>query len=788
MRHHLPPRSLRATPTRERPRRASLLALLIGITLATAAPAPAAAAPPAAAPASSAAPAAPSAPPAIVPPRPLAPLGAAYPPGAEGDALVLLELVINADGTVRRARVLEGAEPFASAALAASARFSFAPATRNGAPISAAIRAEIHFIAPVVETPPEPAALPAKPGASRKPGTPAPRAPGAPGASPSPTAPTPEPVEITVRGEALAPSVSSLSRAEVRLLPGAFGDPFRAIEMLPGVTPLASGIPYFYVRGAPPGNVGYFLDGIRVPLLYHLGLGPSVVHPAIVDRVDLYPGGYPTRFGRFAGGIVSGETRPPLDVAHGEAVIRLVDAGALVEAPFADGRGSVLVGGRYSYTGAVLSLIAPAVNLGYWDYQARIAYDITPRDTVTLFAFGSHDYLSNKDESGQVSTLLDTTFHRVDLRYAHRLGTGGTLRHALTFGYDQTVLGEAAYARDLLLTSRTELTQPLAGGGLFRAGLDATYDDNRVDLSEGPGDVNFTGLFKPKYDVAASAYADAVLPITPRFEVTPGLRLDAYGEGGITALAVDPRLAARLAVTPAFRLVQAMGMASQPPSFILPGPGFHPSLDGGLQRSFQWSAGVEADLPEDVFVSAIMFQSGFFNLTDALGAIDTRRGPVPDAFDSRSRGHAIGLELTARRRLTRKLGGYFTYTLSRSTRTIGGETRASSFDRTHVANAALSYDFGRGYRAGTRLLFYTGIPSQAATAEDDKRLPPFFRLDMRLEKRWTLGKRAWLSVVLEVLNATLSKEVLSERCRRGTCTAEAIGPVTVPSLGVEGGF
>ena len=32
-----------------------------------------------------------------------------------------------------------------------------------------------------------------------------------------------------------------------------------------------------------------FQGGIRVPLLYHIGLGPSVVHPAIMDRVDSRP-------------------------------------------------------------------------------------------------------------------------------------------------------------------------------------------------------------------------------------------------------------------------------------------------------------------------------------------------------------------------------------------------------------------------------------------------------------------------------------------------------------------
>lgn len=134
-----------------------------------------------------------------------------------------------------------------------------------------------------------------------------------------------------VEGEKSAPGASALTRAEVRQVPGAFGDPFRAIEALPGVTPIVSGVPFFYVRGAPPGNVGYFLDGVRVPYLYHIGLGPSVVHPAIVQRVEFHPGGYPARFGRFAGGIVSAEVTAPRDDWHGEGNVRLFDLGGVVE-------------------------------------------------------------------------------------------------------------------------------------------------------------------------------------------------------------------------------------------------------------------------------------------------------------------------------------------------------------------------------------------------------------------------------------------------------------------------
>ena len=40
-----------------------------------------------------------------------------------------------------------------------------------------------------------------------------------------------------------------------------------------------------------------------------------------------------------------------------------------------------------------------------------------------------------------------------------------------------------------------------------------------------------------------------------------------------------------------------------------------------------------------------------------------------------------------------------------------------------------------------------------------------------------LGKRAFVTVVLEVVNATLSKDHIND---------QQVGPITIPSLGAEG--
>jgi hypothetical protein len=271
-------------------------------------------------------------------------------------------------------------------------------------------------------------------------------------------------------------------------------------------------------------------------------------------------------------------------------------------------------------------------------------------------------------------------------------------------------------------------------------------------------------------------------------------------------------------------------------------PGFQPGgLSGGLQTAAQESLGVEWELGGGTTATATGFHNGFFNMSDALGVRQpTLEGCPPGSFPSdtlagdpgaepartpncnnrfapgtvggdrsggggqgaespstqrtiqaieaRTSGNAYGFELFVRRKLTERLGGFLSYTLSRSTRTHQNQLFLTAFDRTHVLNAAVAYDLGRNWRAGTRVVFYTGNPKLPTPGDPGTRLAPFFRIDLRLEKRWQLGRKTWLSFVAEFLNATLSKEQVGTSCTLEGCQATLIGPVSLPSLGVEGGF
>lgn len=466
-----------------------------------------------------------------------------------------------------------------------------------------------------------------------------------------------------------------------------------------------------------------------------------------------------------------------------------------------DDRGAVVLSGRYSYTAAVLSLVAPEVELAYWDYQAMARYDLGPDDTVSVLAFGAFDFLG-EDQGERVETIVDTEFYVVDLRYDHRFGPDSVARLATTLGLELTGAGDSAdfEVRSHRLRQRAELDHRISDETRMRGGADisverytstfAGFDAGDFDDED---DVDVEDLFPSRSDLAAGVWTELRQKLSARTTLMPGLRIDYYHSNGASAVGVDPRLALRYAVLPALRLVPTIGIAHQPPSFVVPVPGFAiAGLPGGLQRSVQSSFGAEFDLPLDLTGRVTVFNNALFNLSDPIAI--ARGGIVDEPFDARVIGSSKGLEVFVRRPIGNRIGGFLSYTLSRTTRSYRTETFAAAFDRTHVLNGAVSYDLGRRWRAGTRLVFYTGFPatgfgSEAPVRSDAGRTLPFYRLDARLEKRWRIGERGFVALVFEWLNATLRKEVVDIQCDgyRG-CQPVVIGPVTIPSIGVEGGL
>ena len=88
--------------------------------------------------------------------------------------------------------------------------------------------------------------------------------------------------ETTVRAKKPPAAVTryELSQPELTIVPGTFGDPLRVIQNLPGVARTPFGLGALVIRGSSPNDSGVYVEGHRIPILYHFLVGPCVLTPS----------------------------------------------------------------------------------------------------------------------------------------------------------------------------------------------------------------------------------------------------------------------------------------------------------------------------------------------------------------------------------------------------------------------------------------------------------------------------------------------------------------------------
>jgi hypothetical protein len=519
----------------------------------------------------------------------------------------------------------------------------------------------------------------------------------------------------------------------------------------------------------------------------------------MIESVELQKSAPDVAYGRFAGPVIAAQLSPLLHRFNGEGSVRAIDVGGLVEMPFGacptPGKpdcslGSARVGGRYAYTGLILSQISDA-RLEYWDYQGNATVELGRSDTLGVFAFGAYDYFNAGAQSDQGGGKV--TFHRADLRWDHHTATTRS-RVAVTGGFDSTggVEETTSLVRDRSLRLRGEIATDLGESVTLRVGADARLDD--FSLETDPLLLNFADysrLFPARTEYALGAYVAAELRPNRRIRIVPAVRSDFYWDRGTTANGVDPRVSAEIEVSRKVTLLHGLSISHQRPNFVPNVPAAQVAdLEHGLQEAIMWSSGVRWKLPADLTATSEIYRSGYFHALDPLGG---KRDFSIDrtVVDRRSTISSWGFELMLKRPLTHRLSGFLGYTLSHTEESFQNEESVSGFDRPHVLQVALGYDFGKGYALGARGLFYSGVPENNLQGKPhftaNRRGRPYFRLDARAEKRWRLGPNSWWSVTAEMLNTTGTTEVVRLDCGE-RCAERVGGPVVLPSIGVAAGF
>jgi TonB family protein len=804
---------------------------------------------------------------AIQPPRALHAPAAVHPPGREAEsASVVLSLVVGADGLVREAVVHQSAgADFDAAALAAAAGIVFAPALRDGAPFPVRILYRVSFVQR--PAPPAPPVGPRLQGVllNRETGEPlvgvavildestatrtdadgrwafanasdglhhivfqgasflpveVEQVLGAGASAELRTTVSLAPPEddgtivITARAARREAVATTVSAEEARTVPGTQGDVLRVVENLPGVARAGFGSGALVVWGAAPEDTGVYVDGVRVPRLYHDGGLRSVFASDLVQSVELVPGGYGARWGRGVGGLVVVDTVDAPDVTRAIVAVDAYDASAAIQQPVGE-RGHLALAARRSHLGPLLEQFAPGVGdyfpiPRYADGQVRLGARIDEESWVDLTGLFSQDRTArtapNPDPAREASEERALSFQRVYLRFS-RGDAGPTRTQALIYlGADQRADAarwgpvETKVAADAVLGGgRAGFRQRVSAAFTVESGVDVEVVSTEViragsmGLPAREGDIRVFGQPPPDQIAAdrttvatlnAAAWGEGVWGVwDERLLVSAGLRVDPnvravqtaaprQGDGPVHGLflrdpSLEPRVSLRATPSPRVSLLAAGGRYSQQPAPTDLGPSFGtPALGAMAGRHLVLGAGFR---PQPVLN---LEWSTYLTQTDGIALRNPAAQPArAEALVDSGEARAYGVQVLARLEPQGAVSGWLSSTLGVAERRLDAASpwRPSDFDQRHVTTGLVSVALPAGFDIGARARVASGLPRTPVVGAlyDSRRdlyhplfggqntdhLPLFFQADLRVARRFTL-RRSTLEATLDIQNIT----------------------------------
>jgi len=596
-----------------------------------------------------------------------------------------------------------------------------------------------------------------------------------------------------------APTVRTLKHDELVNVPGSLNDPIRAVQNLPGLAraPFLAGL--LLVRGTPPQDTGTYLDGHRIPILYHFLGGPSVINEQLIDRIDFYPGGYGAYYGRNLTSALDVGTRKADSSLHGSFSVDLLQAVAFVEGPLGDNTQGAIAA-RRSYIDLFLPLFLPnnprdgvtAVTPIYWDYQARIDHRLRNGDQLSLFALGTDDSLAIVQKGGKLAEpiVLDTHTgaHQLRVGWMRPLSSDfsvsvSPLAGIITTSFDSSGLGQGAFRNqqsatlvDYQLALRAEGRYRSSSALSWRSGLDLSWDRYRVEADvesslqlRGLGAAITQPLHIDHSQVLESIgeYLEADARVG-RFQLVPGLRFDQFFWRGHGYGVFDPRLWARYSATEATAIKAYAGIYHQAPNPANIDPSIgNPDLTP--ERSWQAGLGAEHRFSPAWNLSVEGFYLRRGALVSRVPATSVNGIVDNPLYGNVGLARSYGLEVLLRHEFTGRLYGWVAYTLSHSdVLPLPDESwRAFTFDQPHNLIVVAGYRPTPSWEISTRYRLVSGNPSapvERATFDSDSgrfvadagtfgasRLPAFSQLDMRAQ--YSFVHDLWrLAVYLDVQN------------------------------------
>ena len=596
--------------------------------------------------------------------------------------------------------------------------------------------------------------------------------------------------EVEVIDERAPKTVSkkSIQSEEITRLPGTGGDALRALPAIPGIGVANDFSGALYIRGGSDEDNLYYFDRVPVGYPYHFGGLVSSLSSEIIDRIDVYAGGYGAEYGVDSQAVIDiySQDSSPADL-RGKFNLNLLYSEGLLQGKIGE-KGFWYAAGRRSYIDLFIGSLS--FNTGaitafprFWDYQLKAGYDLGEKHQFFFNLFASGDRFAlkldgeNVDEDFRGNSSFESGFEGGGIHLRSFLTERLTSYLSLTrskFQFDVNFGPEFELEIDApSYVLREDLTYELTSKHRLESGLILGLEPGQVNGTfariPDEGEVDYDIRFEEKVAVdeyvrgqRIEGYLQDRYTMLPFLSVVFGLRFDYFNR--TDELSIQPRGSLLVELPNNSELQFAYGIYNQTPiPALLSSSVGNPALKSS--RASHYILELKRQLSQATEIKMAAYYKDFAGLVTA---------DEEATYLNQGVGYAQGTEIFLRHQSGDRLFGWisYAYALSRRRDRAGEPYRPYSFDQTHVATFAASYNLTPTWEFGAKWQYRTGnpyTPVEGATIQFDPRngkpiyvpiyaetnsdrLPPYHRLDLRVSKTFQFG--GWkLGAFLELLNA-----------------------------------
>lgn len=217
--------------------------------------------------------------------------------------------------------------------------------------------------------------------------------------------------------------LTKLDMKTMKELPNAIGEPdlLRSMEFLPGVTNIAEIGGGLTVRGGGMDQNLILLDEAIVYNSSHMAGFFSVFNSDVIKDVKIYKGDIPANFGgRLSSVMDITQKEGNMRSFHANGSIGLISSKLGLEGPIIKDKASFNLSFRRSYVDMFFDYLPDkfyvdlaAVDINFYDINAKVNYKINNKNRIYLSAYQGHDILNFEDYNQEYGNMTST------LRYNH---------------------------------------------------------------------------------------------------------------------------------------------------------------------------------------------------------------------------------------------------------------------------------------------------------------------------------------------------------------------------------